>query len=135
MPQELLTERRVETAKSRPGQERLELRDTKVRGLELRVGLKTGSKSWALVYTRLSDGRVRRVTIGPYPELGLADARRLALGLKLQVETGDDPATGVQSAKSAPTFQELSDDWIERHGTPNKSPRSLADNISMCARQ
>lgn len=134
MPQELLTDRRVETAKPRPGQERLELRDTKVRGLELRIGQKTGFKSWALVYTRQSDGRVRRVTIGPYPEFGLAEARRLALGLKLQVETGDDPATGVQSEKAAPTFQELSDDWVERHGKPNKSPRSLTDNISMLKR-
>ena len=134
MPQEMLTERRVETARPEPDQERLELRDTKVRGLELRIGQRPGSKSWALIYTRQSDGRVRRVTIGPYPEIGLAEARRRALGLKVQVETGDDPATGVQVEKSAPTFKILSDEWIERHGRPNKSPRSLADNISMLNR-
>ena len=64
MPLELLTERRVETAKTEPGQQRLELRDLKTRGLELRVGT-SGGKSWALLYTRQTDGRVRRVTIGP----------------------------------------------------------------------
>jgi integrase len=134
MPKEMLTERRVEGARPKPDQERLELRDTKVRGLELRVGHKPSSKSWALIYTRQTDGRVRRVTIGPYPQIGLAEARRRALGLKVQVETGDDPATGVQVDKAAPTFHQLSDEWIERHGRPHKSPRSLADNISMLKR-
>ena len=38
MPMELLTDRRVETARPAEGQNRLELRDTKMRGLELRVG-------------------------------------------------------------------------------------------------
>lgn len=134
MPLELLTERRVETAKPAPGQERLELRDTKLRGLELRVGQKPGSKTWALIYTRQTDSRVRRVTIGPYPEIGLAEARRRALGLKVQVEAGEDPATGVQIEKTAPTFQQLADEWLTRHATANKSPRALRDNISMLNR-
>ena len=134
MPLELLTDRRVENAKPSPDQERLELRDTKIRGLELRVGQKEGSKTWALLYTRQSDGKVRRATIGPYPEIGLAEARRRALGLKVQVEAGTDPADGIKQQKDAPTFQELSDEWIEVHGKPNKSPRSLADNISMLNR-
>ena len=134
MPLELLTDRRVENAKPSPDQERLELRDTKIRGLELRVGQKEGSKTWALLYTRQSDGKVRRATIGPYPEIGLAEARRRALGLKVQVEAGTDPADGIKQQKDAPTFQELSDEWIEVHGKPNKSPRSLADNLSMLNR-
>lgn len=133
MPMELLTDRRVETAKPAEGQSRLELRDTKMRGLELRVGKKDGSKSWALLYTRRSDSRVRRVAIGPFPQIGLAEARRRALALKIEIESGEDPATGVQAKRTAPTFQQLSDEWVKLHG-PNKSPRSLADNISMLKR-
>jgi integrase len=133
MPVALLTDRRVETAKPEAGQERLELRDSKVRGLELRVGWKEGSKTWALLYTRQTDGRVRRVTIGPYPEIGLAEARRRAMGLKVLIESGADPAMGIQERNEAPTFQELSDDWIKIHG-PTKSAKSLADNVSMLRR-
>ena len=134
MPLEMLTERRVETAKPEAGKDRLEIRDTKIRGLELRIGQKEGSKSWSLLYTRQTDSRVRRVTIGSYPEIGLAEARKKALGLKVQVEGGADPANGVQEHKAAPTFQELSHDWVEIHGRPNKSPRVVADDISMLKR-
>jgi integrase len=133
MPMELLTDRRVESARPAEGEGRLELRDTKMRGLELRVGKKEGSKSWALIYTRQSDSRVRRVAIGPFPQIGLAEARRRALALKIQVESGEDPASGVQERKAAATFQELADDWVKLHG-PNKSERSLADNVSMLKR-
>ncbi len=133
MPMELLTDRRVETARPAEGQNRLELRDTKMRGLELRVGKKDGSKSWTLIYTRRSDSRVRRVAIGPFPQIGLAEARRRALALKIEIESGEDPATGVQSKRTAPTFQQLSDEWVKLHG-PNKTARSLADNISMLKR-
>ena len=133
MPLEFLTDRRVETAKPSAGQDRLELRDTKIRGLELRVGKKEGSKTWALLYTRQTDSRVRRVTIGPYPEIGLAEARRRALGLKVNIETGADPATGIQESNAAPTFKELSDEWIRIHG-PSKGAKSLSDNVSMLRR-
>ncbi len=133
MPLELLTERRVETAKTEPGQQRLELRDLKTRGLELRVGT-SGGKSWALLYTRQTDGRVRRVTIGPYPEVGLAEARKRALGFKVLIEGGADPAAGIQEEKAAPTFKELSDDWLDRHASGNKSPKAVADDRSMLRR-
>ena len=133
MPLELLTERRVETAKTEPGQQRLELRDLKTRGLELRVGT-SGGKSWALLYTRQTDGRVRRVTIGPYPEVGLAEARKRALGFKVLIEGGADPAAGIQEEKAAPTFKELSDDWLDRHAAANKSPKAVADDRSMLRR-
>lgn len=133
MPLEMLTDRRVETAKPEAGQRRLELRDLKIRGLELRIG-QNGARSWALLYTRRTDGRVRRVTIGPYPEIGLAEARRRALGLKVMVEDGADPAAGIQDEKAAPTFKELSEDWLERHAQVSKSPKAVADDRSMLKR-
>lgn len=132
MALELLTDKRVKHAKPALGEARLELRDLETRGLELRV-TKGGAKTWALLYTRKSDGTVRRVTIGPYPQVGLAEARQRAMALKIQVEDGNDPAAKLREVKSAPTFKEMSEDWIKIHG-PNKTPRSLADNISMLKR-
>ena len=134
MPLEMLTDRRVKTAKPPEGQERLELRDTKVRGLELRVGRTEGSKRWALLYTRKSDGVFRWVTIGRYPETGLAEARQKAHQLKVVVDNGGDPAANVQERKTSPTFSELAADWVELHARPNKKPQSVADNISMLER-
>ena len=91
MALELLTDKRVKHAKPAPGEARLELRDLETRGLELRV-TKGGAKTWALLYTRKSDGTVRRVTIGPYPQIGLAEARIadvvLAERLKRARQTG-----------------------------------------------
>jgi integrase len=132
MALEVLTDLRIKTAKPAPGQGRLELRDLDTRGLELRVGTR-GTKTWALLYTRQSDGTVRRVTIGPYPQIGLAEARQRAMGLKVRIESGEDPAAKLKEVKAAPTFKDLSDDWIAIHG-PNKAPRSLADNVSMLKR-
>ena len=94
MPQEHLTERRVQSAMPQDGQARLELRDTKVRGLELRVG--HAAKKWSLLYTRRSDSKFRRLSLGSYPELSLADARKKALSLKAEIEDGADPATGIR---------------------------------------
>lgn len=132
MALELLTDRRVKHAKPEPGQSRLELRDLDIRGLELRV-TKSDQKTWSLVYTRKSDGTVRRVTIGPYPQIGLAEARQRAMALKIQVEEGSDPAAKLKEVKSAPTFKDLSEDWVRIHG-PNKGARSLADDVSMLRR-
>lgn len=132
MALELLTDRRVKHAKPESGQSRLELRDLDIRGLELRV-TKSDQKTWSLVYTRKSDGTVRRVTIGPYPQIGLAEARQRAMALKIQVEEGSDPAAKLKEVKSAPTFKDLSEDWVRIHG-PNKGARSLADDVSMLRR-
>ena len=129
MPLEHLTERRVQSATPGDGQARLELRDTKVRGLELRVG--RTSKRWALLYTRSSDGKFRRITIGSYPEITLVDARQRALVFKTEVDDGQDPANAAQIRATAPTFAELAEQWVELHGKPNKNAKSLEDNISM----
>ena len=53
-----------------------------------------------------------------------------ALGLKVTIKAGADPATGIQESNAAPTFTELSDELVRIHG-PNKGPKSLSDNVSM----
>lgn len=126
-----LTARFVETATASAG--RLEIRDTKARGLELRVS-KAGSKIWALRYRRQSDRAKRTVTLGAFPDFTLEQARDWAEDLKREIARGEDPAAGKRARKEAPTFKELADDWIERHGKVNKSERARRDDRSMLDR-
>ncbi|MFM9848919.1 MAG: tyrosine-type recombinase/integrase [Hyphomicrobiaceae bacterium] len=131
MPIVNLTARYVETVKARGG--RLEVRDAKIEGLELRVSA-AGSKVWALRYRRQSDGTKRTHTLGSYPDMTLEEARDAAHDARRSVAKGGDPAAEKQARKAAETFSELADEWIERHGKPNKSERAVRDDRSMLDR-
>jgi hypothetical protein len=68
-------------------QERTDFTDPDVKGLTLRV-TPNGSKSWAYLYRRKSDGRKRRVTLGEFPALDLHKARAVASGHRAAVSAG-----------------------------------------------
>jgi integrase len=130
-----LTDARVKALKCKEGS-LLEVRDSAVSGLEIRV-TRSGAKSWRLHYTRRSDGKRRAVALGPYPSLSLKAARRKAKGLQSEIEDNEargDPATGVRARRGAHTFDQLANDWKERHGRPNKTPRAFRDDELMLAR-
>lgn len=82
-----MTDRAVRAAK--PGDREVDLADGKVRGLKLRIKT-SGAKSWTLRY-RTPSGQ-RRVTLGQYPEVKLAEARRKALRILNAVADGRDPS-------------------------------------------
>ena len=87
-----------------------------------------GSKSWIWVYH--CAGRPRRLTLGEYPVLGLADARvKLAEARKL-LERGIDPGEReVQHNKAereAETVTELAETYLEKWARPRK--RSAAED-------
>lgn len=131
MPARKLTARFVETVKAE--NDRLEIRDTAVQGLELRVS-KAGGKMWALRYRRQSDGAKRTVTLGAFPDFSLDDAREWAEDRRREIARGEDPAAKRAARKEAPTFAELANEWVEGHGKPNVSARALADYQSMLER-
>ena len=86
-------------------------------GFGLRVSA-SGRKSWILLYR---NGRhPRRLTLGTYPILGLADARAQAKEALATVVGGGDPAMVKRADRSAISFGELSEDYIERHAKPKK---------------
>jgi len=64
-----------------------------------------GRKSWIVLYRHA--GRVRRLTLGPYPALGLADARALAKDALRLIALGRDPAGEEPMQRRAETFEEL----------------------------
>ena len=97
---------------------RTDFTDPDTKGLALRV-TPTGSKSWALLYRRKGDAKKRRVTLGEFAALGLADARALAEAKKVLIRAGSDPAGLVSDYKKADTVGQLLDLFIEKHQRPD----------------
>lgn len=127
MPRKL-TARYVETAKA--DGRRAEIRDAAAKGLELRISA-SGHKSWALRYRRRSDRAKRIITLGEFPAYSLDDARNWAEDRKREIARGDDPAAKHEARKTALTFEDLANEWIKRHGKPNKAASSVASEQSM----
>ena len=112
----------------RPGSKRQEMRDGKVAALRLIVQ-PSGKMSWSARYSIL--GEDRRLTIGPYPGIGLADARKRAIAAVGQVASGSDPAAEKAEAekaakdalKAGPADAELVEsvvaEFIARYAKPN----------------
>jgi len=86
--------------------------DTQVVGLGLRVSL-GGRKAWTVLYRHA--GRLRRMTLGPHPKIGLADARQLAKTTLLEAARGADPAREKQEQRAAETFGELAELYLDKH--------------------
>ena len=70
MPRMKLTARIVESMT--PSGKRTQVFDTEQRGLCLRIS-ESGERSFSVCYKHC--GRMKRLTLGKFPEIGLADAR------------------------------------------------------------
>ena len=96
---------------------RLEVLDTKMPGLALRVA-SGGKRTWTVVWHQ---GRqTRRFAFGAYPTVTLASAREEARQLLAGIARGEDPATARTERRSAPTVTALAEDYIERYAKPRK---------------
>ena len=128
MTSKALTERLL--SKLEPG----EHADGKVAGLTFRVR-ETGGKSWAYRYR--VGGRLRRLSLGSYPALGLANARIAARAHRKAVSLGRDPAEEKSQYRIADTFGELAERFIEQWSKPRKrtwkEDRSNLDNLVLPA--
>src|SRR5438094_720519 len=74
-------------------------------GFGLRV-TPNGVKTWTVIY-RNASGRLRRLTLGKYPLISLADARKAAHKALASVVQGADPASEKQARRDAPTFADV----------------------------
>ncbi len=90
MPSVRLTEVQVRTAKTPPGVAQVDLWDATVRGLSLRVTT-LGVKTFSLKY-RNACGKEKRIKLGRYPDMSLADARAAAMEHRARIARGEDPA-------------------------------------------
>lgn len=100
-------------------------------GLYLLV-TKSGSKLWQLKYR--FDGKEKKLSLGAYPALSLADARVKREEAKAQIAKGIDPSAVKRAMKEAETVQEetfevvarewyakFSSTWSESHAFINMS--------------
>jgi integrase len=117
MPTVKLTTLGVANAKA-PAKGRIEYWDATLPGFGLRVTNK-GARSWTVLYR--FRGQLRRVTLGSYPALSLADARDRARDVLQSIEKGTDPATAKaeERRREGDLFQGVIAEFVERHAKPN----------------
>jgi integrase len=128
MPTKKLTDLFIERAPI-PVCGRTEYFDAGFPGLSLRV-TENGRKSWSLFYR--FHGRLRRFTIGRYPAVKPAQARREATAALECVRKGVDPAEEKKQRRDNPlpeteTFESLVQDYLERHVKKNCAPATYKE--------
>ena len=129
MAKATFTAKWVETVKP-PEQGQIDYFDTKPPGIGLRLS-NSGRKTWFVMYR--TNGRLRRLTLGTYPALSLADARDQATAAKHTVAKGEDPALQKQSARIAPTVADVATQYLDRYAKNHK--KSWRDDARLLHRE
>lgn len=116
-----LTARDVETLKS--AGTRTDYYDETVSGLVLRI-TEQGHKSWSVRYRTVAPhqtpGVERRYTIGTYPKVGLAQARKVAHSVLRRAAEGKDPAGEKQATREGETVADLAKLYLTKHAKVHK---------------
>jgi len=126
-----LTRAAIERVKPNPNKRR-EIPDGLVPGLYL-ILQPSGKKSWAVRYRAY--GKPKKLTLGPYPVLGLVDAREKARDALLIKDKGDDPALvmererALQRVAAKNTFEAVVAEFIERYAKPKNRTWSETERI------
>lgn len=109
---------------------RVEIYDEHTPGLALRV-TQTGKKSFVYRYRHKS--KVKRYTIGSYPKIGLAKARKEVKRLAFEVSQNVDPLKERQKEKRKPdllTFADLAEEFKSKYlPTLRETTRSEYERI------
>lgn len=129
MPKMLLTDRGIAGLKPTPGKQ-IDYFDERMPGFGLRVS-PSGHRAWIVLYR--AGRRLRRLTLGPYPVLSLADARLKAKLALSEVIQGADPAAEKRAERRAEIFGELAVEYIEKHAKVRK--RSWREDQRMIDRE
>ena len=108
MPKRALTAIAVERIKP-PAKGQVEIFDRGYPGLALRVSY-GGGKAWAMFYRH--GGKLRRLTLGLFPAMGLAEAREAWRETRKLVAMGQDPAR--VAVKTSDTVNSVIEDWLKR---------------------
>jgi integrase len=91
--------------------------DSMTRGLALAVS-PAGKKVFVLY--RKVDGRPERITIGPYPDLTIEQARNRAAELNGIIARGENPAARRRTVRDEDTLSQLFKTYLEQHAKPHK---------------
>ncbi|MBV9218515.1 MAG: DUF4102 domain-containing protein, partial [Methylobacteriaceae bacterium] len=105
-----------------PATGRVELADASCRGLTFRVTSK-GIRSWSFRFRDPRSGKLTRATLGPYPDLPLAQAREVAIDMRRGVASGRNPVEEKRRERAeatSRTFKALADRYLEEHARRHK---------------
>lgn len=116
MPVKNLTAKSVAALKPLGGQQ-VDYWDRSLTGFGIRVA-PSGRKTWTVMYRHL--GRLRRMSLGTYPRLSLADAREAADDRLHEAGKGKDPAAAKVADRQGKTFSDLATDYIEKYAMKRK---------------
>ena len=112
---------------SRKTKDRVEMIwDTRQPGLALSVRA-TGKRAWKIVYR--FHGRPVWLHLGDARAIGLADARRLAGRVMLDVAEGKDPAAERRMERAAGTFADLAAQYVELHAKRHNKSWRQAEHL------
>jgi integrase len=124
MPRLALTDAAIRAIKTPLPGDRLEITDSTCRGLCLRVTDKR-AMTWSFMWRDKTADKVRRLTIGPYPETSLRKARELCDGHRSATSRGEDPQADKQTARhearNFTTFDEVALAYVERYAKVRKA--------------
>ncbi|QXT38746.1 tyrosine-type recombinase/integrase [Gymnodinialimonas ceratoperidinii] len=101
--------------------------DTYLPGFGVRITSK-GAISFILNYR--ASGRLRRFTIGRYPDWTVNAARKRSQELRRMIDVGIDPMAEKQDARQAPIIRDLFDRYCRDH-LPKKRPSSQQTDRQM----
>lgn len=92
----------------------------------------TGGKLWHFKY--LFEGKEKLLTLGAYPEISLAEARRKRDEARKKLASGIDPSAVKQAQKTAQTretetLKVIAREWLARFAA-NWVPETAAKNLS-----
>ncbi|MCL6416352.1 tyrosine-type recombinase/integrase [Aestuariirhabdus sp. Z084] len=109
------------------------------RGLRLKA-YKDGMKSWVYRYRHPADNtKLRQITLGSYPQMGLAEAHEEFMKVKKVRREGGDPLQERLDKKAAHllekeankpedyTVRQLVDDYLENHIFQNRKPQGAKE--------
>jgi len=122
------TDEKIKSLK--PKSVRYEEWESNGKGFGVRVS-PAGRKSWIFLYR--FEGRSRRMTLGKYPAMTLAEAHSAHAKARENLEKGNDPGNLITQAnkedRSAPTIAQLVDEYIEKWAKPRK--KTWHDDVRM----
>ncbi|MCH9650812.1 MAG: integrase arm-type DNA-binding domain-containing protein [Deltaproteobacteria bacterium] len=110
-----LTDRKIQSLQA--GHHQTDYWDRNLPGFGVRITPR-GRKSFVVMY--YARGGKRRMTLGPYPILSLAEARQRARAVLHDVVTGNDPQAQKQALRKAESFEQLAAEYMERHAKAKK---------------
>jgi integrase len=111
-----------------PASGQLFIRDTQQIGLALRV-TEGGARSWT--FEANIHGQPRRMTLGRWPGMSCAMARRKAAKLRADIAAGHDPAEERQAERREMTLGDLMHSWFDRYGNGHLKASSLKHNHAL----